>query len=125
MQNRLSKPALSRDDGSFYGPLSLFSKSLTNMLLGLCNAKHLTFDLESIEVLSKISNILASLPSPFSKLEYVKLPRGFEESNISGALRSYLLGGSPNATFVTKLPQKKIVEDSMVDANRVCHTDAM
>ena len=56
-------------------------------------------------MLSKISNILASLPSPFSKLEYVKLPRGFEESNISGALRSYLLGGSPNATFVTKLPQ--------------------
>ncbi|XP_017216179.1 FBD-associated F-box protein At4g10400-like isoform X1 [Daucus carota subsp. sativus] len=102
-----------------------FYWQLTNMLLGLCNAKHLTFDLESIEVLSKISNILASLPSPFSKLEYVKLPRGFEESNISGALRSYLLGGSPNATFVTKLPQKKIVEDSMVDANRVCHTDAM
>ncbi|KAL1810504.1 hypothetical protein ACET3Z_027494 [Daucus carota] len=100
-----------------------FYRRLTVMLSGLGNAKNLTFDLESIEALNKISKVLVSLPSPFGKLKYVKLPTGFEESSISSALRTYLLGGSPNATFVTKLPQINGVEDSVVDANRVSHAD--
>ncbi|KAL1803205.1 hypothetical protein ACET3Z_031852 [Daucus carota] len=93
-----------------------YYRRLTNMLSGLGNAKNLTFDLESIEALNTISNLLQSLPSPFSELKYVKLPTGCQESSISSALRSYLLGGSPNATFVTKLPQIHGVEDSMLDA---------
>ncbi|XP_017215971.1 putative FBD-associated F-box protein At5g53640 [Daucus carota subsp. sativus] len=100
-----------------------FYRRLTVMLSGLGNAKNLTFDLESIEALNKISKVLVSLPSPFGKLKYVKLPRGFEESSVSSALRTYLLGGSPNATFVTILPQNNGVEDPVVDANRVSHTD--
>ncbi|KAL1810502.1 hypothetical protein ACET3Z_027492 [Daucus carota] len=95
-----------------------FYRRLTVMLSGLGNAKNLTFDLESIEALNKISKVLVSLPSPFGKLKYVKLPRGFEESSVSSALRTYLLGGSPNATFVTILPLNNGVEDPVVDANR-------
>ncbi|XP_074363860.1 putative F-box/LRR-repeat protein At3g59160 [Apium graveolens] len=81
---------------------------LTYMLSGLGNAKNLTFDSEIIEALNDISNLLVSLPSPFCKLQYVKLPRGFKESSISSALRSYLLGGSPKATIVKELPQHTI-----------------
>ncbi|KAK1383981.1 hypothetical protein POM88_021716 [Heracleum sosnowskyi] len=75
------------------------------MLPGLGNAKTLTFDLESIEALNKISDLLVSLPSPFYNLKFVKLPWGFKESSISSALRNYLLGGSPKAAIGTKFPQ--------------------
>ncbi|KAL1821034.1 hypothetical protein ACET3Z_015903 [Daucus carota] len=125
-------------------------RRLINLLPGLNYAKNLTFDLKSIEVLNEISSLLVGLPSPFFKLKHVKLPRGFEESTISCALRSYLLGGSPNATFVTKLPQSGTegrwgpvgaqdpimhsgcrsilmnngVEDCMIDADRFRHNNA-
>ncbi|XP_074332222.1 uncharacterized protein LOC141704505 isoform X2 [Apium graveolens] len=85
-----------------------YHQRLTYMLSGLGNAKNLTFDSEIIEALNDISNLLVSLPSPFCKLQYVKLPRGFKESSISSALRSYLLGGSPKATIVKELPQHTI-----------------
>ncbi|KAK1402953.1 hypothetical protein POM88_002558 [Heracleum sosnowskyi] len=78
---------------------------LTNMLAGLGNAKNLTFDVESIEALNEISGLLVSLPSPFCNLNYVKLPKGYKESNMSSALRRYLLGGSPTATIFATLPQ--------------------
>nr|XP_017216492.1 PREDICTED: uncharacterized protein LOC108194105 isoform X2 [Daucus carota subsp. sativus] len=118
MRNRLLKPAFSRDDGSLYGPLSLFSVSVRIKVM----IRIITLKLKML-ALNKISKVLVSLPSPFGKLKYVKLPRGFEESSMSSALRNYLLGGSPNATFVTELPQINGVEDSVVDANRVSHTD--
>ncbi|KAL8088360.1 hypothetical protein AgCh_038216 [Apium graveolens] len=82
-----------------------YHQRLTYMLSGLGNAKNLTFDSEIIEALIDISNLLVSLPSPFCKLQYMKLPRGFKESSISRALRSYLLGSSPKATIVKELPQ--------------------
>ncbi|KAK1402969.1 hypothetical protein POM88_002574 [Heracleum sosnowskyi] len=82
-----------------------YYQRLTNMLPGLGNAKTLTFDLESIEALNKISDLLVSLPSPFYNLKFVKLPWGFKESSISSALRNYLLGGSPKAAIGTKFPQ--------------------
>ncbi|XP_017238197.1 putative F-box/FBD/LRR-repeat protein At4g03220 [Daucus carota subsp. sativus] len=97
---------------------------LINMLPGLANAKNLIFDLDSIKALDEMSYVLVSFSSPFHKLKYVKLPRGFKESSMSSPLRSYLLGGSPNATFVTKLPQNHVVENSKIDADRVRHIDA-
>ncbi|KAK1402972.1 hypothetical protein POM88_002577 [Heracleum sosnowskyi] len=101
-----------------------YHQRLTNMLPGFGNAKNLTFDLDSIEALNEISNLLVNLPSPFYKLKYVMVPLGSKESCISSALRSYLLGSSPKATIITKLPQIHGVEDLMVDADRVRHIDA-
>ncbi|KAK1403015.1 F-box domain-containing protein [Heracleum sosnowskyi] len=102
-----------------------------NMLSQLANAKNLTFDLESIEALSAISDDLASKPSPFHNLKYVKLPQDYNESSISTALRSYLLGGSSRGTIVTSPPrntipctEEHVVEDSVVDADRVRDIDA-
>ncbi|KAK1357181.1 hypothetical protein POM88_050437 [Heracleum sosnowskyi] len=51
------------------------------------------------------ADFLASLPSPFYNLKIVKLPPGYEESNMSCSLRTYLLGVSPKDTIVTTLPQ--------------------
>ncbi|KAK1402946.1 hypothetical protein POM88_002551 [Heracleum sosnowskyi] len=71
----------------------------------LSMAKILTLDSGMIEGLSAVLDYLTRVPSPFKNLKYVKLPQGCEESSISTALRMYLLGGNPGATFVTALPQ--------------------
>ncbi|KAK1403013.1 hypothetical protein POM88_002618 [Heracleum sosnowskyi] len=96
------------------------------MLSELCTAKNLTFELESIEALSTISDKLANKPSPFRNLNYVKLPHEYNESSLMDALRSYLLGGSSRGIIFTTLPQNTIshteehvVEDSVVDADRI------
>ncbi|KAK1403020.1 hypothetical protein POM88_002625 [Heracleum sosnowskyi] len=96
------------------------------MLSELSIAKNLTFDLESIEALSTISDKLANKPSPFRNLNYVKLPHEYNESSLMDALRSYLLGGSSRGIIFTTLPQNTIshteehvVEDSVVDADRI------
>uniref|UniRef100_A0A175YG98 F-box domain-containing protein n=1 Tax=Daucus carota subsp. sativus TaxID=79200 RepID=A0A175YG98_DAUCS len=81
---------------------------LTNMFPGLGNAKTLTFDLESIKALNEISSLLVWLPSPFYNMKYIKVPKTYKKSNMSGALRNYLLGGSPRSTIVTTLPQNEI-----------------
>ncbi|XP_074347836.1 uncharacterized protein LOC141686684 isoform X3 [Apium graveolens] len=80
-----------------------------HMLLGLGNAKNISFDLDSMEALFGIPNYLASFPSPFRNLKCVKLPRGYKESTMSSALRSYLLGGSPRATIVSTLSQDNMI----------------
>ncbi|KAK1402980.1 hypothetical protein POM88_002585 [Heracleum sosnowskyi] len=97
-----------KDWFNYAGPLDTkkYYQRFTCMLSGLGTAKNLSFDLESIEALSEISGFLASISSPFYNLKYVKLPEDHKESNMSTALRSYLLGGSPRATIVTSLPQK-------------------
>ncbi|KAK1385472.1 hypothetical protein POM88_023207 [Heracleum sosnowskyi] len=84
-----------------------FYLRFAQMLLGLGNAKNVSFDLRSIEALSAISHFLASFPSPFYNLKRVKLPRGYKVSSMSSALRSYILGGSPRATIVTTLSQNR------------------
>ncbi|KAK1402925.1 hypothetical protein POM88_002530 [Heracleum sosnowskyi] len=76
-----------------------------NTLSKLRIAKILTLDSAMIEGLSAVLVYLTRVPSPFKNLKHVKLPRGCEESSISTALRKYLLGGNPGATFVTALPQ--------------------
>ncbi|XP_074380997.1 uncharacterized protein LOC141721784 [Apium graveolens] len=81
----------------------------TDMLSALGNAKSLTFDFNSIEALFA-ADFLASLPSPFYNLKIVKLPSTYKESSISGALRTYLLGGSPKATIVTTLPKDEVTQ---------------
>ncbi|KAL8156736.1 hypothetical protein AgCh_001730 [Apium graveolens] len=81
----------------------------TDMLSALGNAKSLTFDFNSIEALFA-ADFLASLPSPFYNLKIVKLPSTYKESSISGALRTYLLGGSPKATIVTTLPKNEVTQ---------------
>ncbi|KAL6499421.1 hypothetical protein OROHE_026084 [Orobanche hederae] len=89
--------------------LKLYYQQFIFMLPGLGSAKILNLQLETIEALSSISDSLASCPSPFYNLEYVKLPHGVEEASLSSILRSYLLGGSPTATIVAKLPQINII----------------
>ncbi|KAK1386274.1 hypothetical protein POM88_024009 [Heracleum sosnowskyi] len=86
----------------------------TRMLPGLGATKNLS-DLESIEALSEIINIQASVSSPSFNLKYVKLPKEYKESSISGALRSYLPGGCPRATIFTSLAQN----------NRILQTRAL
>ncbi|KAL1802745.1 hypothetical protein ACET3Z_031392 [Daucus carota] len=81
---------------------------LTNMFPGLGNAKTLTFDLESIKALNEISSLLVWLSSPFYNMKYIKVPKTYKKSNMSSALRNYLLGGSPRSTIVTTLPQNDI-----------------
>ncbi|KAK1402933.1 hypothetical protein POM88_002538 [Heracleum sosnowskyi] len=76
-----------------------------NTLSKLKIANILTLDSAMIEGLSAVLVYLTRVPSPFKNLKHVKLPRGCEESSISTALRKYLLGGNPGATFVTALPQ--------------------
>ncbi|KAL1832212.1 hypothetical protein ACET3Z_001863 [Daucus carota] len=75
------------------------------MFLGLGNAKILTLDLDTVEALSAVSDFLAHFPSPFYNLKYVKLPKGYQQSSLSGTLKGYLLGGSPEASIVTALTQ--------------------
>ncbi|XP_074332203.1 uncharacterized protein LOC141669480 isoform X2 [Apium graveolens] len=97
---------------NYVGPVDTkkYYQRFTCMFSGLGTAKNLSFDLESIEALSEISDFLASLSSPFLNLKYLKLPEDYKESNISSALRSYLLGGSPRATIVKSLPQNRILQ---------------
>ncbi|XP_074360529.1 FBD-associated F-box protein At3g52670-like [Apium graveolens] len=96
-----------------------YYRPLTNMLSGLGNAKNLTFDSDVIEALSA-AEFLASLPSPFYKLKIVKVPPGYNESSMSSALTSYILGGSPNATIGTSLLQSnQTVTVSMTAQNAV------
>ncbi|XP_074381010.1 uncharacterized protein LOC141721791 [Apium graveolens] len=108
-----------------------YYRRFQHMLSQFGNANNLTFDLESIEALSAISDDLASKPSPFYNLKYVKLPLDYNESSMSTALRSYLLGGSSRGTIVTTSPrnmiprtEEHVVEDSIVDANRARDIDA-
>ncbi|XP_074346073.1 uncharacterized protein LOC141684836 isoform X2 [Apium graveolens] len=75
------------------------------MLPRLGSAKILRLDSEAIKALSLVSSFLERFPSPFYNLKYVKLPHGCKETSISAALKSYLIDGSPTATFVTSLHQ--------------------
>lgn len=75
------------------------------MFPGLCSAKILTLDLETIEALAAVSDFLSRFPSPFYNLKYVKLPKGFKESSLSSTIKGYLLGGSPKPSIVTALTQ--------------------
>ncbi|KAL6555939.1 hypothetical protein OROGR_005227 [Orobanche gracilis] len=88
--------------------LKLYYQQFIFMLPGLGSAKILNLQLETVEALSSISDSLASCPSPFYNLEYVKVPHGVKEASLSSILRSYLLGGSPTATIVATLPQNII-----------------
>nr|XP_017217036.1 PREDICTED: putative F-box/FBD/LRR-repeat protein At4g03220 [Daucus carota subsp. sativus] len=75
------------------------------MFPGLGNAKILTLDLDTVEALIAVSDFLARFPSPFYNLKFLKLPKGYQLSSLSGALKGYLLGGSPEASIVTGLTQ--------------------
>ncbi|KAK1402939.1 hypothetical protein POM88_002544 [Heracleum sosnowskyi] len=87
----------------------------------LSMAKILTLDSAMIEGLSAVLDYLTRVPSPFKNLKYVKLPQGCEESSISTALRKYLLGGNPGATFVTALPQEYCIE-SVLFVHKLMHS---
>ncbi|KAL1804252.1 hypothetical protein DCAR_0935908 [Daucus carota subsp. sativus] len=89
-----------------------------DMLSQLGNAKNLTFDLESIEALSMISDNFAGKPSPFHNLKCIKLPHECSESSIPGALRSYLIGGSSAGTIVTTFPwgrNEKTLDEAIIN----------
>ena len=57
------------------------------------------------QALSAVSKLLVQVPSPFYQLKHVKVPQEHKDSSISADLKRYLLGRSPEATIVTKLPQ--------------------
>ncbi|KAL8118891.1 hypothetical protein AgCh_016401 [Apium graveolens] len=103
----------------------------TNMLLGFGSAKNISFDSDSIESLQIMTyqfvimslllryflqflTFFASVPSPFCKVKYVKLPEEYKKSSISSAVRSYLLGGSPKATIVASLLQNNMIPQTEV-----------
>ncbi|XP_074338643.1 uncharacterized protein LOC141676821 [Apium graveolens] len=70
------------------------------MFSQLGSAEMLSIDLVTLQALSEIPEILRHLNSPFYNLKHLKLPPECEESIISGSVRKYLLGGSPDATIV-------------------------
>ncbi|KAL1832634.1 hypothetical protein ACET3Z_002285 [Daucus carota] len=76
---------------------------------GLSNAKILTLDSATVQALSAVSKLLVQVPSPFYQLKHVKVPQGHKDSSISADLKRYLLGRSPEATIVTKLPQSEVL----------------
>ncbi|KAK1356130.1 hypothetical protein POM88_049386 [Heracleum sosnowskyi] len=84
------------------------------MLPGLGSTKILNLDLKTIKALSSICDCLVNFPSPFYNLKYVKLAKGCEVESISSTLRSYLLAGSPSATFLTTLQQKNMIPHTEV-----------
>ncbi|KAL1832235.1 hypothetical protein ACET3Z_001886 [Daucus carota] len=92
--------------------MNIYYRGFTYMFQSLGSTKILTLDLETIEVLSSISDSLVNSPPPFYNLKYVKVPKGCKESSLSTDLKCYLLGRSPEATIVTELPQKNIVPHS-------------
>ncbi|KAK1358837.1 hypothetical protein POM88_043311 [Heracleum sosnowskyi] len=106
-----------------------YYQRFTSMLSGLRSAKNLSFDLESIEALSEIINIQASVSSPFINLKYLKLPKEYKESSLSSALKSYLLGDCPRATIVTSMAQNNRIHQtravSLVDAKGANQTDPL
>ncbi|KAL1832183.1 hypothetical protein ACET3Z_001834 [Daucus carota] len=60
------------------------------MFPGLGNAKILTLDLDTVEALIAVSDFLARFPSPFYNLKFLKLPKGYQQSSLSDALKGYL-----------------------------------
>ncbi|KAL1832626.1 hypothetical protein ACET3Z_002277 [Daucus carota] len=83
----------------------LYYTRVVYMFPGLSNAKILTLDSATVQALSAVSKLLVQVPSPFYQLKHVKVPHGHKDSSISADLKRYLLGRSPEATIVTKLPQ--------------------
>ncbi|XP_063942317.1 uncharacterized protein LOC135150054 [Daucus carota subsp. sativus] len=83
----------------------LYYTRVVYMFPGLSNAKILTLDSATVQALSAVSKLLVQVPSPFYQLNHVKVPQGHKDSSISADLKRYLLGRSPEATIVTKLPQ--------------------
>ncbi|KAL1832628.1 hypothetical protein ACET3Z_002279 [Daucus carota] len=83
----------------------LYYTRVVYMFPGLSNAKILTLDSATVQALSAVSKLLVQVPSPFYQLKHVKVPQGHKDSSISADLKRYLLGRSPEATIVTKLPQ--------------------
>ncbi|KAL1832633.1 hypothetical protein ACET3Z_002284 [Daucus carota] len=83
----------------------LYFSRVVYMFPGLSNAKILTLDSATVQALSAVSKLLVQVPSPFYQLNHVKVPQGHKDSSISTDLKRYLLGRSPEATTVTKLPQ--------------------
>ncbi|KAL1832631.1 hypothetical protein ACET3Z_002282 [Daucus carota] len=83
----------------------LYFRRVVYMFPGLSNTKILTLDSATVQALSAVSKLLVQVPSPFYQLKHVKVPQGHKDSSISADLKRYLLGRSPEATIVTKLPQ--------------------
>ncbi|XP_074332136.1 uncharacterized protein LOC141668970 [Apium graveolens] len=84
----------------------VFYHRLGRMFRELGSAKILNIDSATFEVLSAYTDSVEDVGSPFYNLKYVKLPKGYNVSSISTSMRKFLLGCTPGATIVTKLPQK-------------------
>lgn len=74
-----------------WGVLKEYYRQLIVMFRGLDSARILTLDSDIIEALSVTVDLLQHVSSPFHNLKYVKLPEGYNESNICGTVKSYLV----------------------------------
>ncbi|KAJ0462860.1 putative F-box domain, leucine-rich repeat domain superfamily, F-box-like domain superfamily [Helianthus annuus] len=79
------------------------------MLQRLHNVKCLTLNVEIVELLSSSVELITNQPSPFANLKSLKIQPDIdfsdlgehERADMSAEVRSYLLDGSPDATFTT------------------------
>ncbi|KAJ0702193.1 putative F-box domain, leucine-rich repeat domain superfamily, F-box-like domain superfamily [Helianthus annuus] len=79
------------------------------MLQRLHNVKFLTLNVEIVELLSSSVELITNQPSPFANLKSLKIQPDIdfsdlgehERADMSAKVRSYLLDGSPDATFTT------------------------
>ncbi|XP_074347813.1 uncharacterized protein LOC141686669 [Apium graveolens] len=104
-----------------------YHSQLTDMFSGLGRARTLTLDMETIKVLSSVSDWYVGSPSPFYNLKYVRIPPGYRESSMSTYLKSYLLGNSPKAAIVTTCPKTVIPQagEGSVTAQNVVMEDTL
>ncbi|KAJ0466582.1 putative F-box domain, leucine-rich repeat domain superfamily, F-box-like domain superfamily [Helianthus annuus] len=86
---------------------STYAHQVLRLLQQIRNVKFLTLNLEVVELLSSFVELLAHLPSPFANLKSLKIHpererlkvREHKRVEMSAEVRSYLLDGSPGATF--------------------------
>ncbi|XP_035838661.1 F-box/LRR-repeat protein 25 isoform X2 [Helianthus annuus] len=86
---------------------STYAHQVLRLLQQIRNVKFLTLNLEVVELLSSFVEQLAHLPSPFANLKSLKIHpererlkvREHKRVEMSAEVRSYLLDGSPGATF--------------------------
>ncbi|XP_071696038.1 F-box/LRR-repeat protein At3g26922-like [Rutidosis leptorrhynchoides] len=79
---------------------------IINMLQELHSAKFLTLNLDIVECISSFPELISTRPSPFSNLTRLNIDSSTRDTwklKMSTEAKNFLLGNSPNATFIMKV----------------------
>ncbi|XP_071696289.1 putative F-box/FBD/LRR-repeat protein At1g78760 [Rutidosis leptorrhynchoides] len=98
------------------------ARGIINALQELRSARFLTLNLDIVECISPFPDLLYGLPSPFSNLISLNIDFGTRDTckhKMSTEARNYLLGNSPNATFIMKeLPTQAMKNKEINDKKK-------